>query len=1499
MTKKVSKIFLTSLLSLLLIIVLFAGYTQTGAFRTNLRSVLYEVVKTNLNASVYLGDINGNIVSGFTIDTVMVYVDNEPFIESGRISVRYDIVDLLRNRVSIDTVVLENPSVHLFRWKDGTWNVDHLSRSPSPSDSVPSSWVITAQHIRLANATFRLIDSTGDYNATTIIDNQKSVNYSNIDLTDIHLVLSGYYSSTRLNAVISALSFRSPSEGFTLDQLSMNFRYTKDSAVVSGLSLATQKTLLHCDANVAGVDLFSVKDLKEFENAPTTLTISSSSVASSDLYLFLPELYFLRGTVRLDGVFKGTFAQLNIQQLDASFAKSDLHLSGTISNLHQPKELRLNIVSKNSAVNPPDVPELLPYFGIPPFTQLGGLTMDFQFVGKPQDFVIISKIQSHAGTITVDGALVITEENLHYKGLLAGTDVNLEKIFGSEEFASRLNTRAYIEGSGTTLAQLNSEARIEIDSSQIRGIDVSSATLSLKAKEETVDADLSLRSPEGDISAVTLLDFRSAEPAYMLSTRVRNLNLAPILQDQYYVSRLSFDLNRNARSFDLFNGISNTNLTILPSTFRDNSIDSNTVSVRVDLDSAHSRRIVVQSPIANAELLGTYSFTGFIKTLQKGVDHIVRLYAYQRQVVDSGFTARYEEVIDSAAVIDTTTNNIVFKIELKNIRPISVFFHLPMIDVQGSLNGSLTGNEHKAGFAGDLNIQTGLFEQDSTLIQVRQAMLHFNLKDLDKNGTYRPLPIGVDLNLESSELAVNKTILTNARAKIIYDGDEGTFALSSDVDTTISVAVEGDIAIDTLREKLTFSRFFTSFQGFHIENSRPFTAILSREGFDIDSALLFHRDQTFLLDGTYSFNGMVNASATVKDFSLSDLYYFSLSPEFQNNALYIGGQMDVAATLTGSISDPVISVGMNGREVSYRETPLGSLTGTIGYRDKKAALAVEINNTEESKPFRTVGLSGVVPIDLRFISVESRTDIPGMDVRLTTTNLHMAALDPFIPELNDLHGSINGDIAITGTLNNPIFNGYAQLDSGSFNFEMTGIHYLADGRIELQGNKASFSNFIIRNIPEEFSPSGMNVSGYVVLKGFAPDEYHLTAQGELQVLQDRSRTPGSTFFGSLNASTGSDSIRFDGNYQRSRITGVILVQQASLTFPPTQQASSYSSSVYNNVDFVDDTSVTVIDTTSVQSLLEMAQQSLKILKRPERSFLDGFGYELTILTRGTVRVNMIFNANAGAYEELYAELNGKLTLSKDENGIQLKGAINVGNESKYTFYKTFNASGSLTFVGDVQNPQLNILATYEGTHCAATNTGTNDCTKEERVVVTLKISGSRNVPQVKLGLKTIDQTGKEIERTGDVENDAISFLLTSSAGTPGKFRDELTAQDRDRISEQLTSTIGGTYINSLLSSYMMDFITRNNIPYVKRVEVSNVYGDPNINVRVEVFDAVISAGGRVFSNINNTNFSVQRPILGKDTPNFMIEVEKKTENFNYSLGSRTILSARIYYRFLF
>ncbi len=1500
MTKKVSKIVLYFFLSLTAFLAALAGYTQIGAFRENLRSTLYELVKNNLNADVYIGEINGNLVTGFTIDTLIVYIDNSPFVETGKISVRYNILELLNNKVNIDTVRVENPTVHLFRWKNGDWNIDRLVKPSASTDTTPSPWVIEAGKISLVNASFRLVDSTGAYSSSTFLDGRrldsarrKVINFSNVNVNSIELDANAYYSSDRLRADIHHLSFVSPAEDFTLKKLSTGFTYADNSVRVKDLTITTPNSKLVCSVDLSGVNVFTIGDLQELRDAQTKVTVVSSSVASRDVQTFLPELYFLNGQVFIDALFQGTFEQLAVKKLDASFANTTLRLTGTVSNIHVPKELRLNIVSKQSVINPPDVPELMPYFGIPNYSQLGPLTVDFQFVGKPLDFMVVSTLKSSAGTVTIDGEMVITEENIQYKGLLAGNDVHLEKFFETSEVASRLNAKAFIEGSGTSIDQLNTEARIEIDSSIFHGIPVSSAALEMKAKEKRVDVTLAVASPAGNILANGTINFHTQTPSYTLSTQVRGLNLSPILRDDYYNSRLSFDMTHTADNYVLLEGDSRTQLNILPSTFRTYFIDSSKTAVEFFTDSTRHSRLVVQSPIADGEIEGTFTFSGFLSTVNSSIRQFNQLYSYQRHVVDSSFAAVHDS-LTGMQTEDSSFHRMKYAIQIKNLQPVALFFNLPMFDVQGLMKGSLSGNEHNTSLVGTMDLQRGVYVQNSTAVQAKQFLLSYNIADQPKSAINQPLPLKVELVVEGKELQINNTRLYNPKLDLNLNESHGIYRINTDIDTTISIGVEGSLSIHADEERFVFSKLHVKYQGYDLENAGDVTAALSQQGVSVDSALFLHLDQTMMLHGTYTFDGTVTALAAVTNFDFSDIHYFSTSTDFRENALAFGGTVHARAELTGTVDDPRFAIDVKGSDLSYERTSLGNLNGTIIYVDGEASVNVEMSRHADSANFRDVMLSGIIPIDLRIIDVPDRFGEPGLNVMLSSANLQMSALDPFIPELKNMSGIIRSDIHITGSLEDPRFKGTAKLDSGHFVFEMTGLSYIASGTLELNENTVSFPDFQVTNLSSDYTGGGMSVGGFVVMKGFAPEEYHLNAKGELLVLRERSRTQNSTFFGTVVASTGNDNIRFDGTFYRSRITGVVYIQQAFLTFPPTQQASLYSSSLINAVEFVDDTSKPVLDSASVESLTNFIQQATVVSHTNERTFLDGFGYDLTIQTRGSVRVNMIFNANAGAYEELYAELNGKLTLVKDESGVLLNGEINVGNESNYTFYKKFNASGSLKFVGDPQNPQLDILATYEGTH-----SDINNPNKEDRVIVTLQISGTRIAPQLKIGLKTIDQTGKETPRTGDVENDAISFLLTSSPGTAGKFRDELTVQDRDRISEQLASTIGGTFINSLLSGYVMEFIQHNNIPFVKVFEVRQVGADPDVRIGAEVLDAYVNVGGRVFSDVNNANISVQIPLGDRQKRNFMLEVEKKTENFDYTIQARTILGARIYYRFTF
>jgi autotransporter translocation and assembly factor TamB len=102
MTKRGTKIALYTTLSIVLAMGGLALFTQTPMFRETVRATLYTFLEKEVKADIYIGEINGSLFTGLTVDTVMMYVDGAPFVESGKLSVKYDLVDFLKNKITID-----------------------------------------------------------------------------------------------------------------------------------------------------------------------------------------------------------------------------------------------------------------------------------------------------------------------------------------------------------------------------------------------------------------------------------------------------------------------------------------------------------------------------------------------------------------------------------------------------------------------------------------------------------------------------------------------------------------------------------------------------------------------------------------------------------------------------------------------------------------------------------------------------------------------------------------------------------------------------------------------------------------------------------------------------------------------------------------------------------------------------------------------------------------------------------------------------------------------------------------------------------------------------------------------------------------------------------------------------------------------------------------------------------------------------------------------------
>jgi translocation and assembly module TamB len=124
-----------SLLTLAFIAMVTVGVgigTQQG--RDQIRSIIQLQIGSQIRGKVHLGQVTGNVITGFSIDSIAIRDDQDSlFLSSGRITVDYDPRDVLDRRLLLRNLRLEHPFIQLRQYPEGDWNFQRLFRKGGPS----------------------------------------------------------------------------------------------------------------------------------------------------------------------------------------------------------------------------------------------------------------------------------------------------------------------------------------------------------------------------------------------------------------------------------------------------------------------------------------------------------------------------------------------------------------------------------------------------------------------------------------------------------------------------------------------------------------------------------------------------------------------------------------------------------------------------------------------------------------------------------------------------------------------------------------------------------------------------------------------------------------------------------------------------------------------------------------------------------------------------------------------------------------------------------------------------------------------------------------------------------------------------------------------------------------------------------------------------------------------------------------------------------------------
>lgn len=1512
----------------LAVIVLFLavavlGFTQTRVFRSYLRSQLIEIVRKELHGELTLGTIDGNLFGGFRVDNVVLRKDGEAVLTVQSAEARYDPFALITKRVAISRLTLTNPFISLTRSSAGSWTVGRLLGA-SPGDTVPSAWTINLKQIQLIDGAVRIVDSLALVRRSADSSLRLSpgrFDYSNLQIDSLNLDAGLALLGRDIGLTVRSLSGIVPAHDFRVKEFSCDASLTPSLASVKSLRVLTNRSELKLDARMDGIDVTRITDIAELRQTPVSVKLTIEHLDFAELARFIGQpVKFLERSVAGGLDVEGRFGALNIHKLALRTELSSIQIAGTLTNLHHPSDLEMDLASLKNNVDPDDVRLLMPSLGIPDLSRLGVVKYDLYFKGKPSVFHAQLSSASRIGGVDVDADLDLREGALTYEGKIQTRRFDLAPATGDSTWRSSLNMAASVQGRGTRLTEMTSIIRAEIDSSSFYRLPLSRSVIVVDVADRTLRPRLSLRLGSSRIELGGSLQLKQNDFVdYNITGRINTLNLAELTSSKTFTSDLSFELETRGQ-FKSLDAISGTlDLHLFRSTFDTVQFAGGAAAIRVNTLDASPQTLDITSGILDFSATGQFTPLSVFSSIVRGASLTGEAFRYRISLLDSLRGSAAAESPRGAMRIYPRANSgstaYTLKLDVKDCYPIGVVLGVE-IDGQLTVNGRVRDEDAGIKLAGEVSVPELHYADSTVSFSVWDGEVAYRIDGLASDRLLRSMGLSVGVKTKRFDIENLPTATMSLDATM--QGDSVSYQVSALLDSLVTVRLRGAGSLAQKFFAFELDRVTADFNSQLFENTSPVQMLVGRDGLQISNLLLSRGAEQLGAHGIIDPTGNSDISVEVRALGVGDLPKILRRTTPMESLPSLSGVVNAGGTFRGSFESPQFSVNLNADGVRYEDEDFGRVVFQSSYANRLLSIFAQLQSQRDSTSSNPeLLINGTVPYDL---TLRGRSDAPlegEMNLDVRSNNCRLEILDPFVSELTNLRGTMGSNMKLRGTVRSPSYEGSLILRNAQFMFEPLGIQYVVDGKLVPSGQQIALENMIIRNVPADRPDGEITLSGSFSLEGLMIKDFDLLANGQLLVMKETGRRMTQGLYGDLFAATGQGGVRWRGSPSRSFTTGAVFIKYGNLTLPPTREADDLPDTridvrVIDDRDEKDRPVTTTVPQAGAARPLQSSTRLAKAAGQPaaaaalqSRSFLDNIVYNLTLESQGVVQLRFVFNNFTN--EQLLAELQGRTVFVRDGDQVRLTGELQLGNRSYYNYFKKLDATGKLKFTGNPLNPELDVVASYEGvahrssrdTLSSTTFTSTQaGMGASNKVIVRVYITGTRDQPKVKMGLERYDQLGNLIrEERGDIEGDAMSFLVT------GTFRDELTQQDR--LSLAGSSVLGGM-ASSILSGPLTDLL-RKEFGIIRSVDVLYYGGSfqesADVRLTGELGEAVFRLGGRVLSDLNNTNVSIQLPmsaIVGSDKwRNLLLEAERTVQGVETVDQRRESKGVRLLYRIIF
>ncbi|WP_289054026.1 translocation/assembly module TamB domain-containing protein [Carboxylicivirga marina] len=1216
------------LVVLILVPLLLYSLLLLPSVQTAVVSYITKELSEDLNTQISIERVHLRPFKTLVLDDVVVFDQQaDTLLSIDRVLANVDSLFFKKKQLYLSHLEISEPLIKVSK-PDTVYNYSFLLNAikPSNNNSSGSNWDVGLQNLGVENGTLSYKSDTID---------------SEIRASDIALQINDIHQDTMWHFNLEHLYFSNKS-GLNVEKAEGGVRFNRSKFIFSRGVFQTKNSSLKIDS--LDVSLFSEKE-GIAKLGPFFMDVQYSNISSKDLRVINPSLRL--PDIGLSGNAYGTLDNIKGRGVRLQFGPhSQISSNFDINGLPNLNETFLYLNVNQLKTTPNDIEQLLSHIQgqalvLPQaIKSVNQVSYSGNITGFLTDLVAYGEFNTSLGKISTDiGLKIDANENLIFSGNLSTQQFNVGKLAGAENYIGDVSMSVAINGRRKSAKDYNAFLSGVVDTFSVNGYKYKNIRLNGLFANEKFDGDFLIDDPNGQVGFNGKIDLSGDVPHFSFLAHLTDLKLDKLnLYNKHLNNTLTADIETEISGKDINDivGYLNINNISYQSDDHDVKVDS---LLLISVREGERKRIVLQSDVAEGDLVGVYNFTQIGNMVKKNLTNYLPALKSSLNIKEKGIKE----------------NDFNFSCTFKKVSDLASLF---VSDLEISDNGLLLGHYNTS--TGKMDVEAEVQFLNYKGIKAQHPEVHIStgsdkrlsivtrLKDLNVNN------LGSFQNLSFHQMAHNDTLQFN-----VFWNNWDEFTNSGSILTTTSLKGRDNGIYATTELHPSYVMVRDS-----LWELQSTTLHYHPDGFSLKNFRVHHGNQEIGVNGFVHRNVKDGLKVHFQNISLSDMIGYQDLKQVEISG-FLNGSLDIQ----NLYKSPIVSGDLSVNKFNFNKDELGDFKLTANYQPQHNQINIQTSVTKgDYQP-----LSGGGIIDLANESLQLNYDIDQLEIGFL--NLYLSRV------MQNLTGKVSGNLAVVGSLSSPELLGRINVNKAFFDVDLLQTTYSMTDSVIFKPNLIEFKGI---NISDRNGKQG-TFNGSIQHHAFRNMRYDLRLITNNMLVLDTKYTDNPLYYGQVYA---------DGNMSVTGTTKDIIIDIGGRTrentqffIPLTDEESAEESSF---IRFVNTNPYAEDEKSKAVALMDEYEIDL-----------TGMTVSMDLDITPDARCQVIFDSKVG--DILKGRGNGNLQIKMDkEGGINFFGDFNF-DDGDYMFTlqnvlnKKFiiNQGSSINWDGSPYDAAIDLNATYK------------------------------------------------------------------------------------------------------------------------------------------------------------------------------------------------------------